>query len=131
MRYFAYLFSAFLLVVATGCVSTNVTKLDSAPTDLPANVDTSSVAVYSDTASVGCSYDRVALIEAQGSTSGVETSKMIEKAKTDAAKQGANALIIGKTSTDDPDYNPLLFGGSDYGSRTGRFLAVHEKRPCN
>lgn len=127
MRYLPF----FILVAALiGCVQTEATRLASAPDDLPPNVDTSEVAVYADTSAVGCDYDPVAMINAEGSTSSVSDEKMIEKSKVTAAKQGANAIVLGSMDTDDPEYNPLMFGGSDYGSRQGRFLALYERRPC-
>lgn len=91
MRYLVPLVIGLLLAA---CVTTEVTRLDSAPSGL-SPMDTSEVAVYSDTVAVECDYVRVALINAQGSTSDVSDSKMIKNAKVDAAKMRANALIIG------------------------------------
>lgn len=41
-----------------------------------------------------------------------------------------SAIVMGRMRTAAPDYNPTGFGGSDYGSREGSFLAVYEERPC-
>jgi len=115
--------------VATACVNTEATMLGSAPEGLEP-VDTSEVAVYADSTGLQCPSDRVAMIRAEGTTSGVSDKKMIRNTKEKAAELGANAVIVGGLDTDDPDYNPMLLGGSDYGSRQGRFLAVREQRPC-
>lgn len=117
-------------VLLTACVNTEATMLSSAPEGLQP-VDTSQVAVYADSTGLECPHQRVAMIRAQGSTSGVSDEKMIENTKVKAAKLGANAIVVGGLQTDDPDYNPFMFGGSDYGSRQGRFLALYEERPCN
>jgi len=127
MRTLLPLLLAALLV---GCVQTEATRLATAPEE-KAVVSPSDVAVYTDTSQVECEFVPVASVRAQGSTSSVEDEQMIKKSKTTAAKEGANALIIGGLDTDDPDYNPMMFGGSDYGSRQGRFLAVYEDRPCD
>jgi len=100
--------------------------LDSAPPDRPA-VTASQVAVYSDTNSVECPYDRVALIKTSGGTANTETEKVIEKAKKKSVKIRANTIIIGELSTDDANPNQQY----DFGSREGRFLALYERRPCN
>jgi len=129
MRYLSLLLFIGCLVF-TGCVNTETTRLATAPEDLPTVKGGASVAIYTDTSQVKCNYVPVATIRAEGTTSSVEDEKMIGKAKVAAAKANANALIMGKLATDDPDYNPATFGGSDYGSRSGRFLAVYERRPC-
>lgn len=121
----------FLLtsVLFAGCVSTEATMLSSAPSDRPA-VDTSEVAVYADTSNVECPYDPVAMISASGSMSSISNTRMVRNAKLRAAKVRANGVIIAGMNTEDPDYNPYAFGGTDYGSKQGRYLAVLERRPC-
>lgn len=129
MRYTLPTALLFALLLSA-CVNTEATVLSSAPDNLKP-VDTSQVAVYADSSGLECPHERVAMIRAEGTTSGVSDKKMIENTKEKAAKLGANAILVGALRTDDPDYNPFMFGGSDYGSRQGRFLALHEERPCN
>ena len=128
MRY-ATLTVFFFGLLVVSCVNTEATKLSAAPEGLEP-VDTSEVVVYADSMGVECPSERVAMIRTEGTTSGVSDKKMIENTKEKAAELGANAVIVGGLDTDDPDYNPMLLGGSDYGSRQGRFLAVREQRPC-
>ena len=123
MRYYPLLLAS---VIVAGCVSAKATMLDSAPPDRPA-VTASQVAVYSDTNSVDCSYDRVALIKTSGGTADTNNEKLIKKTKKKAAEIRANTVIIGELSTDDANPNQQY----SFGSREGRFLALYERRPCN
>ena len=115
----ATILTAFLL---THCVSTDVTRLDSAPTGLEP-VDTSEVAIYADTSSIECPYSAVAFLSSTGSVSGLD-EKVTRKSKEKAAELGANTLIIGSMRAEGPSFFDR------YGDTEGRFLAVYEERPC-
>lgn len=123
MRYIPIFLTAAFFV---GCVSTEATMLDSAPPDRP-DVTTSQVVVYSDTNSIDCPYDRVALVKATGGSSDISNDKIIKKTKKKAAEVRANTIIIGDLSTDEADPNQQY----DFGGREGRFSAIYEHRPCN
>lgn len=117
---------AFLLVLAAlliaGCASTSATMLGNAPDDL-VQKSPSEVTVYSDTASVGCGYTKVAYLSTSGSVSGMD-KKMMESAKKKAAEIGANAVVIGRVNSQGPSF------GDAYGNTEARYLAVLEDRPC-
>lgn len=102
--------------------------LGQAPPNRP-KVKASEVSVYTDTTDFECSWEKVALIRAQGSMSSISDKKMLKRSKEQAAEVRANAIIVGRLGTNDPDMT--WGGGTDYGSREGRFLAAYEERPCS
>lgn len=120
MRYIAFVFAALLTI---GCVQTNATMLGTAPEDLEP-VPPSQVLAYSDTASVECSYDKVAALQSSGGVQGMD-KRMIEDAKKQAGELGANAIILQRMSSEGPSF------GDSYGSTEGRYLAIYERRPCD
>jgi hypothetical protein len=82
-----------LAIALSGCVSTQVTMLESvkyAPT-LP-----DSVRIFLTENDVGAPFKKIALIHMQGEASLTTESKMIAAAKKKAAKIGANGIILGK-----------------------------------
>jgi len=109
------------LFLLAGCVSTDVTRLSSAPEGLTP-ISPSEVSVYRDTSSVGCSYQDVAIIDTRGGSElTVSNDKLVSEAKGSAAEIGANALIL-------ENFGDVEMLGSS--EPTGKFLAIYEDRPC-
>lgn len=111
----------FGLLIVAGCVSTDVTRLSSAPDGLTP-VPASEVSVYRDTSSISCSYSEVALIDTRGGSElTVSNDKLVSEAKESAGELGANAIVV------DNFGDVEMLGSSE---PTGKFLAIYEERPC-
>lgn len=123
MRYVPLFLTALFFV---GCASTNATILDSAPSDR-SDVTASQVAVYSDTNSVSCPYDRVALLSTSNNTYSIQRKKAIKSAKKKAANINANVLVIDDISHEEGDPDNKW----DFSKTKGEFIAIYEHRPCN
>lgn len=109
------------LLLLTGCVSTDVTKLSSTPDGLTPT-SPAEVSVYRDTSSVECSYSEVALIDTRGGSElTVSNDKLVSEAKESAAELGANGIVL-------ENFGDVEMLGSS--EPTGKFLAVYEDRPC-
>jgi hypothetical protein len=119
--------AAFLIIavitggILSGCVSTDTTRLSTAPEGLEP-VPTSEVDVYRDTSAVQCSYQEVAIIDTRGGSElAVSNDKLVNNAKEEAAEMGSNALIL-------ENFGDVEMLGSS--EPTGKFLAIYEERPC-
>jgi len=128
------------LLVACG-PTTNVLRLPEA-SESPTPVPPGQVEVYRAPSVAECSYDRIALIEAQesesiGVTGGVSRIELMRAARKEAGKLGANAIVIDAVSTREFTETEVEADSSEY-QRTesrkqlgqGMFLAIREHRPC-
>jgi hypothetical protein len=80
-----------LLVAVVGCVHTNSTILS---TEARPALDPSAVALYTSADKVPGKYDEVALIDSKGDDMWVSEHKMLESIRKEAAKVGANGVIL-------------------------------------
>ncbi|HXB27003.1 MAG TPA: hypothetical protein VNV25_19910 [Gemmatimonadaceae bacterium] len=85
--------SAALIVIA--CMHTNATMLST--TSRPA-IDPSAVTIYTSADKVPAKYDEVALIDSHGDDALTSYHQMIESMRKQAAKVGANGLILSTDS---------------------------------
>lgn len=113
------LFFVFLFA----CISVNSIRLDETKTRPPLTPD--QVKVYLSEKDVPGKYEKVALINAKGNYSVTNESKMINEMKKEAAKLGANGIIIEKIK--DPKTlakvaNAFLGTGAN---RKGKVLAIY------
>lgn len=113
------------LVFVTACVSVQKSVL------MPglAPVETTDVQIFFDYDENICAHDRVALLNAEGNSSLTNRGKMIEKMREEAAKLGANGIIlmgIKEPSTGEKAVNAALTGMNS-GMRKGEALAIRCK----
>lgn len=109
-----------ILLVFTGCVGIETTRVSDAPQDLTP-LTTDEVSVYQDSSTVPCPFRRVARVNTEGDGTGfVGTDRLVNKAKEKAAEIGANGLIT--SNFDKPDW--------PFSKPTARMLAISEERPC-
>lgn len=108
-------------VLLGGCVSVNTTRLDNsyyAPTN-PAAVQ-----VYLAEGDVPKKCKKIALLSARGATGYTNESDMIEKAKEEAAKAGADAVLL--KHIEEPSAGAKIAGAA-FGvatERTGQMIAL-------
>ena len=86
-------FLLFLFVM--GCVTAEVLRLG-APTQY-APVLASEVQIFMTAEDVPGEFEKIALIKLKGDSDFTNETRMIEKAKAEAAKLGANGIILGET----------------------------------
>ena len=112
-----------LAVVLTACVSTNATVLNKSMTRPP--IAKESVIIYSSAEKVPGKYDEVALLNSKGDESMTDERKMYESMRSEAAKLGANGVILQETK--DPGTGSkvahMLIGTSS--SRHGKSMAIY------
>ena len=129
MRGFLYL--VMVIALLSGCVSASVTPLATAPEGL-SPTSASQVAVYDDTSSVQCEFSRVAIVHVTAEEN-VSRAELMQKAKSAAAKEGANAVVAISSSTTDARYgldedNNMEMKRAPSGR--SKVLALFEERPC-
>lgn len=119
--------SVLVLFGATGCISTQATRLGSS--DRP-SVSEDAVRVYRTAETIGCEYEEVAIINAQGSSGMTNENQMIRAAKKRAAKSGANALVLSRINEPSAGAKVAgaIFGVSP--ERRGEMIAVYVHEPC-
>jgi hypothetical protein len=114
------------LVCLMGCVSAQVTRLGSIDSYPP--VAPSDVQVFLVESDVPGPFTKVALIRLKGDADWTNETAMVNKAKQEAGKLGANALILGKT--DEPGTGAKIaasiFGVS--ANRRGEVVAIRFER---
>lgn len=112
-----------LAVVLTACVSTNATVLNKSMTRPP--IAKESVIIYSSAEKVPGKYDEVALLNSKGDESMTNERKMYESMRSEAAKLGANGVILQETK--DPGTGSkvahMLIGTSS--NRHGKSMAIY------
>lgn len=110
-------------VLLTACVSTNATVLNKSMTRPPIAKD--SVVIYSSADKVPGKYDEVALLNSKGDESMTNERKMYESMRKEAAKLGANGVILQETK--DPGTGSkvahMLIGTSS--NRQGKSMAIY------
>lgn len=84
----------FAVVALSGCVSTNATLLDVAPSAKRAPLPADQVRIYRLASQVPGRYDELALINSQGAHSVTNEKKMLESMRKKAGELGANGLIL-------------------------------------
>lgn len=106
----------------SGCVSTNSTMLGQAGTAAP--LDPAAVAVYRMASQVKAPYAEVALLNSTGDYAMTNEKKMYESMRKEAAKVGANAVILDAMSEPSAGTKvaAAIFGVS--ASRKGRAIAI-------
>ena len=112
----------FLWGAATGCVSTQVTKLVS-KIDYPP-VSPEEVQVYLNEKDIVHPYEKLAIIHMQGDATWTNEAQLIEAAKKKAAKLGANAIVVNQIK--EPGSGAKIVGAilGTYVDRRGEVLAV-------
>lgn len=118
--------SLLLAVVASlalaGCVSTSATMLSGGPV-LPPTAD-SAVVVYRTASQVPGPYRELALLNSTGDASMTDVAQMYASMRTEAARIGANAIILDATTEPGAGAQvaAAIFGVS--ANRRGRAIAV-------
>lgn len=80
------------LILITGCVSTQYTKLSTRSYD---SVHPDDVVIYLTEGDIKGDYQKIGLIHMQGESSWTNENQMIAAARKKAAKMGANGIILG------------------------------------
>lgn len=112
----------FLVLMFTGCVTASSTKLDSQ--DYPP-IHPDQVTIYLDEADIPGEYKKVALINLRGNYQATDEAKMFRKARKEAAKMGANGVLVQKVkdpSTGAKVAAALIGVGGD---RKGEVIAIY------
>lgn len=119
--------AAVVAVAASGCVQTQATRLGASNRPPVAEAD---VRVYRTAESIGCAFEEVAMINAQGSSGLTNESQMINAAKKRAGQVGANAVIMGRIN--EPSAGAKVAGAflGVSPERRGEMLAVYVFDPC-
>jgi hypothetical protein len=106
------------------CVSTNATQLGT-PTAQRTRLAPALVAVYRTAAQVPGKYEEVALLNATGSSSWTNESKMMNSMKKKAGQLGANAIILDAIS--EPSAGAKVAGAflGTGAERKGKAIAVY------
>lgn len=118
----AFLYSLAVLLL-TGCVATNATMLNLAPTSravvLPAQVR-----IYRTAAQVPGKYEEIALLNSTGESSWTNEQKMMESMRIKAGKLGANGVILDdiKEAGSGAKVAAAIFGTGT--QRKGRAVAI-------
>ena len=119
---FRSLFFSAVLIVASGCVSTNATRLGDGLTRPP--VPSSSVAIYRMASQVPGRYEEVALLNSKGESGFTNEAGMFNSMRKKAGELGANAIILDALSEPSAAVkvaSAFLGTGSE---RKGRAIAV-------
>lgn len=107
----------------TACVSTNATVLNKSMTRPPIPKD--SVVIYTSADKVPGKYDEVAVLNSKGDEGMTDERKMYESMRSQAAKLGANGVILQETK--DPGTGSkvahVLIGTSS--NRHGKSVAIY------
>lgn len=113
----------FVAVLLSACVSTNATVLNKSMTRPP--VPKESVIIYTSADKVPGKYDEVAVLNSKGDESMTDERKMYESMRSQAAKLGANGVILQETK--DPGTGSkiahALIGTSS--NRHGKSMAIY------
>ena len=105
-----------------GCVSTNSTRLGVAQTG--AAIAPASVALYRAADQVGRPYSEVALLNASGDSLWTTEQKMFESMRTEAARLGANGVILEPIQEPSPAIKLAAAIFHVSAPRKGRALAI-------
>ncbi|MDX1672191.1 MAG: hypothetical protein R3211_07600 [Balneolaceae bacterium] len=123
-----FMIPAILSVFLTSCVSSSVTQLDRNQ-KYPA-VHPDSVQVFLTAGDVPCRYEKVALIKTKADHN-IKEDKSVKKARKDAGKIGANAIILERMkdpTTGAKVANVILGTGAN---TKGEMLAIYiDNRAC-
>lgn len=117
-----------IAILLTACVSTNATVLNKSLTRPPIAKD--AVIIYSSAEKVPGKYDEVAVLNSKGDESMTDERKMYESMRSEAAKLGANGVILQETK--DPGTGSkiahALIGTSS--NRHGKSMAIYVWPPA-
>jgi hypothetical protein len=112
-----------IAILLTACVHTNATVLNKSLTRPPIAKD--AVIIYSSADKVPGKYDEVAVLNSKGDESMTDERKMYESMRSEAAKLGANGVILQETK--DPGTGSkvahALIGTSS--NRHGKSMAIY------
>ena len=111
-------------VLTTGCVQTQHTLLNPAAQTHPA-ICADGVAMFTDSSRVGKPYEEVALLNSTGSQAYTSEAGMLNSQRKDAAKIGANGVILQGTrdAGQGAQVASALFGTP--ANRRGHALAIY------
>jgi hypothetical protein len=114
---------AFVVLSVLGCVSAQVLRLGS-PQSYPP-IAATEVQIFMTEADVKAPFEKIALIKLKGDSKYTNETQMVEKAKIEAAKLGANGIVLGQT--DEPSAGAKV-AGAIFGistQRRGEVVAIH------
>jgi hypothetical protein len=111
------------MLLLTACVSTNATVLGQSTVSAPINP--AAVVIYRTAAQVPATYREVALLNSRGDYAMTNERKMFESMKTEAAKLGANGIILDAVTEPSPGIKvaAAIFGVS--ADRKGKAIAIN------
>lgn len=108
---------------AMACVSTNATRLGTAPMRAP--TDPAQIAVYRTASQVPGKYEEVALLNSSGESSWTNEAKMLNSMRKKAAEMGANAIVLDAIS--EPSAGAKVAGAflGTGSQRKGKAIAIY------
>lgn len=112
---------ALLTLVLGGCVVTSVTPLSNKQYD-PVSPD--QVVIYLDETDIPGEFEKLAIINAKGESSWTDEKQMYERARKDAAKIGANGILVEQVK--EPSAGAKIAGAflGTGSQRTGTMIAI-------
>ena len=118
------LLAGVLLLFTSGCVATNATMLNVAPSATRPPVAPAQVRIYRTAAQVTGRYDELALLNSTGESNWTNEQKMMESMRTKAGKLGANGVILDdiKEAGSGAKVAAAIFGTGT--QRKGRAIAI-------
>lgn len=112
-----------LLVASLACVSTNATRLGTAPIRPAISPDV--VAIYRTAAQVPGKYEEVALLNSAGESSLTNEEKMMNSMRKKAAELGANAIILDAISEPSAGVKVAAAVLGTGATRKGKAIAIY------
>ncbi len=113
---------AVVCLTVLACINAQVTRIGAPVMYNPVMED--SVEVYLAEADIPCKFEKIAVIHAQGEGTWTNEDQMIRKAKKEAGKIGANAILI--TQVNEPSAGAKV-AGAIFGvgtTRRGQIVAL-------
>ena len=114
------------ILTLSGCVVASVTPLSSTKHEA---INPEEVVIYLEEADIPGEYEKVAIINTKGESSWTNEAQMYNKAKKEAAKLGANGILV--TQTKEPSSGAKIAGAflGTGSQRTGEMIAIRVSSP--